>query len=485
MSHGASRIRRWGIALAIVAACAGAIARPAAMQPAWTPAVDAVFAAWNRPDSPGCALGVFANGAMAYEHGYGMADLEHDVPIRPESVFYVGSLSKQFTAMAAALAIEQGRLSPDDSIRKYLPELPAYADAIRIRHLIHHTSGLRDYNTLLSIAGRRGDEAYDNRTVLAMTARQKSLNFPPGEEYLYSNTGYTLLAIVVERATATPFAAFAESRIFKPLGMAVTHYHVDSTRLVKGRAMAYQRGPAGEILLDTPSNERAGAGGVFTSVRDLQRWDENFYDARVGGKGVIERLLTTEPLNDGKPSSYAWGLEIGTYRGLPIVEHGGSLGGYRAHLLRVPSAHMSVALLCNSGSIAPAGLARRVADAVLESRFTGPVPAVPAAAGGRAAPPVERAVERTLEEYVGEYYSQEIDATFTVFVDGSRLMLRRDADARPAELQPTGEDTFRGWGMTIRFAGSSGRKNVTALVVDAGRVRGIRFDRRPQGSGRS
>src|SRR6185436_6653059 len=162
------------------------------------------------------ALGVFANGAIAYERGYGIADLEHDVPIAPDSVFYVGSLSKQFTAMAASLAIEQGRLSLDDSIRTYLPELPAYADAIRIRHLIHHTSGLRDYNTLLSIAGRRGDEAYDNRTVLAMTARQKSLNFAPGAEYLYSNTGYTLLATVVERATGTRFAAFADARIFKP-----------------------------------------------------------------------------------------------------------------------------------------------------------------------------------------------------------------------------------------------------------------------------
>src|SRR5262249_49430936 len=155
-----------------------------------------------------------------------------------------------------------------------LPELPPYADAIKVRHLIHHTSGLRDYNTLLSIAGRRGDDAYDNRTVLAITARQRSLNFQPGDEYLYSNTGYTLLATIVERATATPFAAFADDQIFKPLGMAATHYHTDSSRLVKGRALAFAPGVGGALGLDTPSNERAGAGGLFTNIRDLLAWDE-------------------------------------------------------------------------------------------------------------------------------------------------------------------------------------------------------------------
>ena len=247
----------WQLLVVIGAAAATITAQTKA--PDWAPQVDAVFSQWDRRDSPGCALGVFENRAMVYERGYGMADLEHDVPITPESVFYVGSLSKQFTAMAAALAIQQGKLSPDDSIRKYLPELPEYATAIKVRHLIHHTSGLRDYNTLLSIAGRRGDEAYDNPTVLRMTARQRSLNFPPGAEYLYSNTGYTLLAVVVERATGTPFAAFADAHIFRPLGMAASHFHVDASRMVKNRALAYAPAGAGrDVQLDTPSNERAG-----------------------------------------------------------------------------------------------------------------------------------------------------------------------------------------------------------------------------------
>ena len=178
---------------------------PSALQPPAS-SIDAVFARWTAPTSPGCAVGVFEKGAITFAKGYGSASLEHGVPIRPARVFYSGAVSQQFTAMAAARAMQQGKLAYEDSIRKYLPELPAYADAIKVRHLLHHTSGLRDYNTLLSVAGKRDEEAWDNRAVLQITARQKALNFEAGSEYLYSNTGYTLLATIVERATGVKFA---------------------------------------------------------------------------------------------------------------------------------------------------------------------------------------------------------------------------------------------------------------------------------------
>ena len=222
--------------------------------------------------------------------------------------------------------------------QEYLPELPAYADAITVRHLVHHTSGLRDYNTLLSIAGRRGDEAFDNLTVLRITARQKKLNFEPGAEYLYSNTGYTLLALIVERATGD----ICRLRQFPDLP-AAQH---------GGHALPYGRNPAremagarvrcqgSELSLNTPNNERAGAGGVFTNVRDLLQWDENFYDARVGGPELVKQLQVPGTLNGGRPLSYAWGLQVGTYRGLPLVEHSGSLGGYRAHLFAFRAAFL-------------------------------------------------------------------------------------------------------------------------------------------------
>jgi CubicO group peptidase (beta-lactamase class C family) len=461
----------------ILAAAVTLGAAPSSSLQVPTSAVDAIFKPWDTGVSPGCALGVFRDGAIAYAHGYGMASLEHDAPITPKTVFYAGSVSKQFTAMAAALAMQQGKLAYDDSIRKYLPELPPYADAVRVRHLLHHTSGLRDYNTLLSIAGRRDEDAWDNRVVLQMTARQTQLNFPPGDEYLYSNTGYTLLATIVERATGTKFAAFADASIFRPLAMDVTHYHVDATRLVPGRALAYE-GSDGRWTLDTPINERAGAGGVYTNIPDLQKWDENFYTARVGGPAVLTEVQTQGKLNDGTTLAYAWGLEIGTYRGLPIVEHGGALGGYRAHILRFPAQHTSVALLCNLGAIAPAGLARGVADLVRADRLAAPVP-VPSPARAPSNPGRPAGAAPTdLRAYAGTYYSGEVDATFTVAVRDRDLLLTRETDAEPALLVPTGTaDQFRVRGLTLRFTRDVSTK-VTALTVDAGRVRGVRFARR-------
>jgi CubicO group peptidase (beta-lactamase class C family) len=446
------------------------------------PAIDAIFATWNTKDSPGCALGVFRDGGMAYSKGYGMASLEHDAPITPESVFYAGSVSKQFTAMAAALAIQQGKLSYDDSIRKFLPELPPYAGAIKVSHLIHHTSGLRDYNTLLSIAGRRDEDAWDNRVVLQMTAKQAQLNFEPGDEYLYSNTGYTLLATIVERAAGTTFATFADTNIFTPLGLAVTHYHVDARRLVRHRALGYAQRD-GQWTLDTPINERAGAGGLYTSIPDLLKWDENFYTGRVGGPDLLEKLQTRGRLNDGKTLPYAWGLQIGNYRGLPIVEHSGSLGGYRAHLIRFPAQHASVALLCNASTIAPTTLARRVADVVLADKLTPPTAAAAAASGTgggnfQTPPPAAMPAGTSLADYAGTYQSAEIDGTYAVTVDGLKLMLKRETDAAPEVMQQGPEsDQFRTRGLVIRFQRDAGKK-VIALTVDAGRVRDIRFLRR-------
>jgi CubicO group peptidase (beta-lactamase class C family) len=444
--------------------------------------IDSVFSAWDKRDSPGCALGLFRDGKVAYSRGYGMASLEHDVPITPESVFYAGSVSKQFTAMAAALAIQQGTLAYDDPIRKYLPELPAYADAIKVRHLIHHTSGLRDYNTLLSIAGRRDEDAWDNRAVLQMTAKQTQLNFTPGDEYLYSNTGYTLLATIVERASGMKFAAFTDRNIFRPLGLDVTHFHVDARRLVRHRALAYAMRD-GQWTLDTPINERAGAGGIYTSIPELLKWDENFYTGRVGGAELLKTLQTQGTLNDGRTLTYAWGLQIGIYRGLPIVEHGGSLGGYRAHLLRFPSQHASVALLCNASTITPSTLARRVADLVLAGTLTQPATAV-AAAGGRGGgsfatpPPATMPAGTSLADYAGTYESREIDGTYAISVDGLKLLLKRETDAEPEVMQQgSAPDQFRARGLTIRFQRDA-HKKVVKLIVDAGRVRGIEFTKR-------
>jgi len=442
-----------------------------------TRAVDAIFADYTRAGSPGCAVGVFQNGAIAFARGYGMASIEHDLPITADTVFYAGSVSKQFTAMAAALAIQQGKLSYDDSVRKHLPELPAYADRIKVSHLLHHTSGLRDYNTLLAVAGRRDEDAWDNAAVLRITARQKALNFEPGAEYLYSNTGYTLLATIVERATGTKFAAYADERIFKPLGMTASHFHTDARRLVKHRALGYG-GREGAWTMDTPINERAGAGGVYTSITELQKWDENFYNGKVGGMALLERLQTRAALNDGKTISYAWGLQIGEYGGLPIVEHSGSLGGYRAHIFRVPSEHTSVALLCNVSAVNTNTLARQVASVVLKGRLTAPS----ATPGGVAGSTLGRVPDSTTAaangDYAGTFYSDELEVRFTVTARGDELLLQRQNDAAPTVLRMDGPaDHFMFRGYVLKFVRDDARK-VTGFTVDAGRVRGIVFERR-------
>jgi len=458
------------------------LAAGVAQKPAgWQAAVDDVFAKWDRRDSPGCAAAVYQDDKIVYERGYGSADLEHAIPITPATVFYAGSVSKQFTAFAAALAIQQGRLGLDDPIRKHLPELPAYADAVTVRHLVHHTSGLRDFYTLLSIAGRRQDALFDNASILRLTARQTALNFAPGDDYLYSNTGYALLATIVGRATGMPFARFAQEQIFQPLGMSASLFGDDASKLVPGRAYGYTWGPRGEPRLDTPGGERVGAGGLFTTVRDLVKWDQNFYTGKVGGKALIDRVQTPGALNNGEPLTYAWGLQVGQYRGLKVVEHSGSLGGYRAHLARYPERHVGVAVLCNLAVITPASLVQQIADVVVGAGFPRPKPVSSGRGAGAlgAAPETVRSsgigAVPDSREMAGVYVSDEIEATFRVSVRDGRLLLQRDEDAEAQPLVPE-QDAFRFRTLTIRFVRNKESK-IEGLLVDAGRVRGIRFHR--------
>jgi CubicO group peptidase (beta-lactamase class C family) len=451
-------------------------------QPAWTTAVDAVFADVARPESPGCALAVFRDGRIAYERGYGTADLERHVPITPASVFYVGSLSKQFTAFAAALAASEGKLSLDDDVRKWIPELPDYGSLLTVRHLVHHTSGLRDYNTVFDIAGRRNDEAFDNHTVLRIVSRQRALNFKPGEEYLYSNSGYVLLSLIVERATGTPLAEWAATRIFQPLGMRHTQFYDDVTRLVEHRALAFDATASGGWRDNTPHSQRTGAGGVLTTVRDLLAWDNNVYEPKVGTRALISQVHETGTLNSAKVLTYAYGLQIGEYRGQRLVEHGGSLGGYRAHLMRFPDERTSVACLCNFGTSNPGTRARRVADEVLRDRFPRPVPTSAAAnrPGDGAKAPLLQLTANQLDEYIGQYDSDEVDTAFVFDRDGTTLRLKRERDVSPGTLRALAPDRFAFRAMIIRFLRQNGR--VTGLAVDAGRVVDIRFTKRREGS---
>lgn len=250
--------------------------------------VDKLFAAWNKTTSPGCALSVMKDGRIIYKRGYGMADLDHDVVITPSSVFHVASMSKQFTATLILLLAQEGKLSLDDEARKYIPELPDFGDRITIRHLIHHTSGLRDQWDLLGLAGWRYSlDLITDEDVLSVMARQKDLNFRPGDRYLYCNTGYTLLAQIVKRVIGRSLRDFTAARIFEPLGMKNTHFRDDHAEIVKG--MAYGYVPSFDTFkLSITNFDTVGATSLLTTVEDLALWDENFYNPRVGGRQLID-----------------------------------------------------------------------------------------------------------------------------------------------------------------------------------------------------
>ncbi len=400
--------------------------------PDLTAKVDQLFQAWNKPDSPGCALSVMKDGRIIYKRGYGMADLDHDVPITPSTVFHVASVSKQFTAAAIVLLLQKGKLSLDDEVRKYVPELPDFGERISIRHLIHHTSGLRDQWDLLGLAGWRYSlDLITDNDVLAVMSMQKDLNFHPGDRHLYCNTGYTLLAQIVKRVSGESFRQFTDENIFRPLGMKSTYFRDDHAEIVKGIAYGYV--PSLKTFrLSVTNFDTVGATSLMTTVEDLALWDENFYNPRVGGKALIDQLLERGKLNSGEVLDYAFGLAHGKYKGLTTMDHGGADAGYRADLLRFPGQHFSVACLCNL-SINPSELTRQVADVYLAADLK---PAAP-----KPEAPAVKLTEAQLADNAGIYYDHEGDVIRRFIVkDGS---LRAQVGMQTIELKPLSETKFR------------------------------------------
>ena len=343
------------------------IATPALAQTADSAtAVDKLFAGWTSSQTPGCAVGVSRDGIPLLTRAYGMANLEYDVPNSTGTIFEAGSVSKQFTAAAIVLLAQDGKLSIDDPIRKYLPELPAVDQPITIRHMLHHSSGLRDWGVVAAASGwPRGSRAHTNAHVLDIMSRQHALNYPVGSEYLYSNSNYNLSAIIVERVSGMPFAEFTRKRLFEPLGMTKTSWRDDFTRVVKGRSTAYSAPGNGPWKLDMPFENAHGNGGLLTTVEDLLRWNVNFVAPSVGGAAMVAELQERGRLTNGHQIGYALGLFVGNYRGVPEVSHTGATGGYRAFLARYPEQKLSVALLCNMGNVNPDGIGHRLADVFL------------------------------------------------------------------------------------------------------------------------
>jgi CubicO group peptidase (beta-lactamase class C family) len=434
--------------------------------------VDSLFSQWDSTDSPGCALALVKDGKIIYKKGYGMANLELGIPISPDSTFYIGSVSKQFVAMCIALLVDRGVVSLDDDIRKYIPEIPDCGTPVTIGHLVYHMGGIRDYLELESIAGIPFG-FYHEREVIDLISRQKELNFKPGEEYTYSNSGYFLLGVIVKKASGLSLREFADKNIFEPLGMKNSRFHDNFEELIKNRATGYY-GRRGSYRNFISTFDCVGSGGLFTSVEDLYLWDQNFTHQRVGGKDVMELMHTQGILNNGKKLDYAFGLDIGTYRGLKTVEHGGSLGGYRAEFLRFPVQRFSVIILSNLASVVPSRLARQVADLYLEKDFPEDKPQ-PRKRMIEKVEPVE-IPEKMMREYTGNFHSPEVQTAFQILFREGRLYLCRNG-GQNFPMLASAKDQFRVRGWTIRFIRDEEGK-ISGFRLSSGRVRNLLFGKK-------
>src|ERR1700733_13412053 len=396
------KILRVGLCVVGIAAVTSGAACGQSVSAEQSKKVDEIFAKWDRTDSPGCALSVMQGGKIIYKHAYGMANLDHERILTTDTKFHVASISKQFTAASIVLLEQDGKLSFDDDVHKYIPELPDFGVKITIRNLLHHTSGLRDQWDLLDLAGWRYSlDLITNDDVMSVVVRQKALNFAPGSEYSYSNTGFTLLGEIVKRVSGKTLREFTTERIFVPLGMKDTHFRDDHAEIIKNKAFGYSKEKNGWELSVT-NFDIVGATSLFTTVEDLALWDENFYTQKVGGPHFTETMLTHDPLTNGEKNTYAFGLVTEKYRGLDAVDHSGADAEYRSDLLRFPAQHFSVAALCNAGDSGPSTLTQKVADVLLAGELK-----EPSGSAGKEKPEFITPSQEQLTPKVGYYYEAQ------------------------------------------------------------------------------
>lgn len=452
-----------------------------------TDKVDELFKEWDRIDSPGAAVGIIKDGKTVYARGYGMANLDYNIPISPQTVFRVGSVSKQFTAMCIALLIEQGKISLDDDIRKYLPDMHEFDLPVTIRHMIHHTSGIRDYLVLQGLAGRSDGYFYTSQEVVDLLSRQKELNFKPGSEYSYSNSGYFLLAEIVGSVTGMKPSDYAEKFIFEPLGMKNTHFHDNPKMVVKNRASGYMPLDGDGFKIHMTQLNMIGDGGVFTSVEDFFKWDQNFYANKLGQgtQDLIHMLLTPGRLNDGREMNYAFGLVISRYRGLRTISHGGSFVGFKAHYLQFPEHRFSVVILSNLGSFNPGRIALSIADLYLADLFTESLASQKESIYKHAEPVSILISKEQMGKFVGEYYNDELDATAVLQIDLNNLVLKMGR--YEGSLTPISSNTFIGTYVNedaydlenrrIEFTKDQ-KKRITGFVMETEEIKNLKFKKR-------
>jgi CubicO group peptidase (beta-lactamase class C family) len=434
-------------------------------------AIAAVLSEAVKPGEPGCIVGVVQGGELTHARPFGLADLERGTPLNTHSVFNLASVSKQFTAFALLLLERDGKLKLDDPVVKYLPELSASARGVTLRHLVHHTGGLRDYIELLAMNGRGGADGATIHEAVQALARQTAPNEAPGVEFDYSNTGYFLLGVVIARVSGQSLADFSRQRIFEPLGMKNTSIVDRYPAAIPALARGYAKSGDG-FEIDETGWEQVGDGQVHSDLHDLALWDENFYTAKLGGRALVDRMYEVGLLNSGEPTGYAAGLNVSESRGLRWVTHGGSWVGYRSSIVRVPSEHFSTIVLCNRAELDAGDFATRIAESFLAARLGPPEPeepeAEPQAVAAEWAPadPVR---------YAGAYFSEEANARCVIDQRRQRLVLETCAEGEVLKPGKPGEFVAQGGSPTLRFP--DGGKSADSFVYWSPGLRGLEFRR--------
>ena len=443
--------------------------------------IDNIFMEWNKPNTPGAAIGIVKDGNLIYSNGYGIGDLEHDIEITPLSVFYIGSVSKQFVTFSILLLEEQGKLNLDDKIQKYLPDFPEYDSPLTIRHFIHHTSGVRDYLTLMYLKGRSYLDKIDENDVYELIKKQKELNFSPGEKYLYSNSCYFMLAMIIEKAAGQSMKMFAHRNIFEPLGMKNSLFYDDNTDLIKNRVFSYKKKSNKEGFDNLIMRfDLVGSGGVYSNIEDLFLWDQNFYNNKLGkgGQKIINKMHEEGLLNNGESSGYAFALNNGVYRGLKTVSHGGSLAGYRAQLIRFPEEKTSIVILANREDSNPTEKSLQIADIILKNEFSEELQKKKESTVQNNKNKSKKLFHdksiNNLKDYTGRFFSKELDFNYFITLEDRKLKVEI-ANYKPQNLTKFDTDIFTIDNGLIHFK----RKNkvIVGFELDAGRVTNLKFEK--------
>lgn len=441
--------------------------------------VDQIMAQYAGADRPGGVVAVARGGAIVFARGYGLANLEDGLPNTPATVYHVASVSKQFTAFAIAMLADQGRLSLDDDVRRYLPEVPDFGRTITLRHLLTHTSGLRDQWELWGMSGGLFGDVIRQQDLLRLVERQRELNFEPGAEYLYCNTGFMLLSEVVARVTGQPFRDWMRTNVFAPLGMDATQIYDDDERLVPGRAYSFRDGADG-YRKSVLSYANAGATSLFTTATDLAKWLRNWHTAGVGGPRVLAMLQQRGVLNRGDTLPYGLGIGVDTWRGQRRLFHGGADAGYRTYLTYFPTLDAGVIVLGNSAGFNAGGVASEVAEAFFGDALApaAPEPAPPATPAAAREP--WRPGPADLAGFAGRYLSDELETIYTMVVVEGRLVARhrRHGDIPLTPAEPDAFDAGQWFFDRVRFERDAAG-SVTAFRLTTGRARNVLFRRMP------